>query len=652
MNSNSGLGLFRVAAITPRVSLANPEANAKSIASLSRETSAMYDPSVIVFPELCVSGYSCEDLFFQQILLEGCENAVKEICTRTADLPCILIIGCPIIHGARLYNTAIVIRGGKILGIVPKSYIPGSEEFYEKRHFESGIRLGATPEPIHYAGMESQIGVLQLFRVGPWRFGIEICQDIWVPVTPSTYAALSGAELIFNLSASDELAGKDAVRRELIKATSSRIRAGYVYCCSGNGESTDDLVWSGASMICENGNLLAESPRFRQEAATLVADLDMDSIRRSRIADSNYSRDGVLWADAWPYSGNGSEYLVCDCGDEVSCDFEKSLYRPVDAHPFVPGDSAERKERCREVFDIQTAGLMSRLSAIRCSKAVIGISGGLDSTLALLVCVEAFDRLALPREGILAVSMPCFGTSERTRSNADALMEELAVSHRVIDITDAVKVHFRDIGLGESTHNTAYENAQARERTQVLMDLANMCGGIVIGTGDLSELALGWCTYNGDHMSMYGVNSSVPKTLVREIVLWKAEQLPDEVRSTLEDICDTPISPELLPGAQNTEDIIGPYELHDFFLVHFRDGESPRKILLYACHAFKGKYEPKTILHWLKVFVKRFFSQQFKRSCLPNGPKTGSSALSPRGDWRMSTDSSAELWLSDLKDKA
>lgn len=645
MQYNKNLGLFRVAAATPEVRIGDPARNAESIIRLSIETARKYSPSVVVFPELSVTGYTCEDLFAQQVLIEGAERAVEKICSETYELEQIIIVGCPVMVGARLYNTAIVMRGGHILGIVPKTYIPGSEEFYEKRHFESGSRLGATLQSIRYASQECRIGAMQLFKCGETTFGIEICQDLWVPIPPSTYASLGGAQVIFNLSASNELTGKQESRRRLIQATSARLLTAYVYCCCGNGESTDDLVWGGSSMIYENGWKLVENELFQDGDSVIVADIDRAKIQESRGRSSTYKLLGEFGPDK---HFNGSEYKIVDCGESVDTPFDEKLYRDIDPYPFVPAGDAELKQRCMEVFDIQCAGLRSRLQAIGCSKCVIGISGGLDSTLALLVCAEVFRKMGLDPKGIHAVTMPCFGTSDRTHNNAWALMEELGVSYSEINIANAVNQHFKDIGQDSEKHDAAYENSQARERTQVLMDLANKVGGIVVGTGDLSELALGWCTYNGDHMSMYGVNAGVPKTLVKEIVRWKASLCDEKTRETLLDICDTPISPELVPGAQITEDIVGPYELHDFFLKHIREGESPSKILLYACNAFDGIYDKETILKWLRTFIRRFFSQQFKRSCMPNGPKVGSVSLSPRGDWRMSTESRPDLWLADL----
>lgn len=648
MQYNKSLGLFRVAAVTPAVRIADPAGNASNIVRLSVETAGNCCPSVVVFPELSVTGYTCEDLFAQQVLIEGAERAVEEICAGTSGLEQIIIVGCPVMVGARLYNTAIVIRGGRILGIVPKTYIPGSEEFYEKRHFESGARLGASLRSIRYASQQCNIGAMQLFRCGETTFGIELCQDLWVPIPPSTYASLGGAQVIFNLSASNELTGKQEMRHHLVQATSSRLLTGYVYCCCGNGESTDDLVWGGASMIYECGWKLAENELFMDGDSVIVADIDRAKIQESRGRSSTYKLLGEFGPDK--HSLDGSEYTIVDCGESADTPFDRKLYRKINPHPFVPEDGTALEKRCREVFEIQCAGLRSRLHAIGCSKCVIGVSGGLDSTLALLVCMETFKRMGLDPKGIYAVTMPCFGTSDRTHDNAWDLMEALGVSYQEINIADAVTMHFKDIGQDPELHDAAYENSQARERTQVLMDLANKVGGIVVGTGDLSELALGWCTYNGDHMSMYGVNAGVPKTLVKEIVRWKASLCDGKTSSTLLDICDTPISPELVPGTQITEDIVGPYELHDFFLKHMREGESPRKILLYACNAFEGVYDKETILKWLRTFIRRFFSQQFKRSCMPNGPKVGSVSLSPRGDWRMSTESSPDLWLADLEE--
>ncbi len=634
---------IRISAVSPLVHVAVPERNADEIIAESKALCSTARPSVILFPELCVSGYTCGELFNQQALYEGAEKAVERIARETAGLEAALVVGAPVRHGARLYNAAIVLRAGKILGIVPKAYLPGNGEFYEPRYFETGTALGKQTVTAHYAGFDAPMGILQLFRIGDATIGIEVCQDIWTPIPPSTYAALSGAEVILNLSASDEEIGKHEYRRNMIGATSARLLCGYVYCSCGFGESSSDLVWGASSMVYENGARIAENERYKLEATRITADLDLESIRQSRAKYVNYSRDGVLWADAWPYTGTGAEYKTVDCGPAAGTDFNAGLLRSVDPHPFVgSGSEADKTARCREVLDMQVSGLATRLKHLGKCRSIIGVSGGLDSALALIVACETYDRLGWPRELILAVSMPGFGTSERTHGNALELPAKMGVESREISIVPACTQHFKDIAQDPSVHDLTYENAQARERTQILMDLAGKEGGIVIGTGDLSELALGWCTYNGDHMSMYGVNSDVPKTLIREIVgRYAAEHCLD----VLKDIVDTPISPELVPGVQPTEDIVGPYELHDFFLYHFFSGKAPEKILLLAENAFAGAYSHDELRKWLKVFVKRFFASQFKRSCMPDGPKIGSVALSPRGDWRMSSDTSAELWL-------
>ena len=628
-------GFIRVAAVTPRVYLADTRKNAAEIIRLAAEA-ADGGASVVVFPELCTTGYSCADLFSQTKLLEGAEKAVEEIASAAIHSGVLVLVGAPVRCAGRLYNCAVAIKGGKILGIVPKTYLPNAAEFYEARWFESGA---AVDRQLSYAGQFARLCARQLFSVGKAVVGVEICQDLWVPVPPSSYAAVAGANIIANLSASNESILKHEYRKMLVSSTSARLNAGYIYASCGYGESTSDLVWAGSSLIYENGSLQAENERFSRESSIIYADIDVERLDTVRAKNPNF-RDAL---------GERS-FTVQDGGEAFPTDFGKKLYKAVDAHPFVPSGD-ELGERCREILSIQVTGLCNRLEHIGCKKAVVGISGGLDSTLALLVTALAFDRLGLDRKGIIGITMPGFGTSSRTKSNADVLMEKLGVESREVSIVPSVTRHLEDIGHPLDKLDTTYENAQARERTQILMDIAGQEGGIVIGTGDLSELALGWCTYNGDHMSMYGVNASVPKTLVRTLVAFAASQHFDGAQDVLSDIIDTPISPELLPAAsdgtilQVTEDVVGPYELHDFFLYNvMRWGFSPEKVLFLASKAFEGKYDAATVSKWLRVFYKRFFSQQFKRSCLPDGPKVGSVSLSPRGDWRMPSDALSTLW--------
>ena len=628
-------GFIRVAAVTPRVYLADTRKNAAEIIRLAAEA-ADGGASVVVFPELCTTGYSCADLFSQTKLLEGAEKAVEEIASAAIHSGVLVLVGAPVRCAGRLYNCAVAIKGGKILGIVPKTYLPNAAEFYEARWFESGA---AVDRQIGYAGQSARLCARQLFSVGKAVVGVEICQDLWVPVPPSSYAAVAGANIIANLSASNESILKHEYRKMLVSSTSARLNAGYIYASCGYGESTSDLVWAGSSLIYENGALQAENERFSRESSIIYADIDVERLDTVRAKNPNF-RDAL----------GERNFTVQDGGEAFPTDFGKKLFKTVDAHPFVPSGD-ELGERCREILSIQVTGLCNRLEHIGCKKAVVGISGGLDSTLALLVTALAFDRLGLDRKGILGITMPGFGTSSRTKSNADVLMEKLGVESREVSIVPSVTRHLEDIGHPLDQLDTTYENAQARERTQILMDIAGQEGGIVIGTGDLSELALGWCTYNGDHMSMYGVNASVPKTLVRTLVAFAASQHFDGAQDVLSDIIDTPISPELLPAAsdgtilQVTEDVVGPYELHDFFLYNvMRWGFSPEKVLFLASKAFDGKYDAATVSKWLCVFYKRFFSQQFKRSCLPDGPKVGSVSLSPRGDWRMPSDALSTLW--------
>ena len=635
---NKDYGLIRVAAVTPRVFLADPVRNTAEIIRLAEEAAAK-EASVVVFPELCTTGYTCADLFSQKQLLDAAEKAVADIAGAALPAGMLVAVGAPVRCAGRLYNCAILIKGGKILGIVPKIYLPNHAEFYEARWFESGATVD---KEIVYAGQTTRLSVRQLFSVGKAIIGVEICQDLWVPVPPCTYAALAGANLILNLSASNEALLKNDYRKQLVASTAARLFAGYVYCSCGYGESTTDLVWGGSSLIHESSALLAENERFLRTSSAIYADVDVERMDTLRAKTPNF-KDAV--------SRRADAYSTVAGGDAFPTDFGRCLLRKVEAHPFVP-QGEELAARCKEILNIQILGLCTRLEHIGCKKAVIGISGGLDSTLALLVSVLAFDKLGLDRKGVIGITMPGFGTSKRTKSNAEVLMEKLGITSRQISIVPSVTQHLADIEHPLENHDTTYENAQARERTQILMDVAGQEGGIVVGTGDLSELALGWCTYNGDHMAMYGVNASVPKTLVRALVAFAASEHFDGAQDVLADIIDTPISPELLPAAadgsiaQVTEDLVGPYELHDFFLYNImRWGYTPEKVLFLAKKAFAGAYDEAVIAKWLKTFCKRFFSQQFKRSCMPDGPKVGSVSLSPRGDWRMPSDAFASIWL-------
>ncbi len=636
--SQKDYGYIRVAAASPRVYLADTERNKAEIIRIAEEA-AKNEASVVVFPELCVTGYTCADLFSQRRLLEAAEKAVEDIAGAGLPSGLLIALGAPVRHAGRLYNCAILIKGGKILGIVPKIYLPNHAEFYEARWFETGASID---KEIVYAGQTTRLSTKQLFSVGKAIVGVEICQDLWVPVPPCTYAALAGANLIINLSASNEALLKNDYRKQLVSSTSARLMAGYVYSSCGYGESTTDLVWGGSSLIYENGVLLAENERFLCTSSVIYADIDVERMDTVRAKTPNF-RDAL--------SRRADFYGIVNGGDAFPTDFGSKLLKKIDAHPFVPS-GPELKERCKEILSIQVLGLCTRLEHIGCKKAVVGISGGLDSTLALLVSALAFDKLGLDRKGIIGITMPGFGTTSRTRGNAGELMEKLGVTSREISIVPSVTKHLDDIGHSLDNHDATYENAQARERTQILMDVAGQEGGIVVGTGDLSELALGWCTYNGDHMAMYGVNASVPKTLVRALVAFAAAEHFDGAQDVLSDIIDTPISPELLPAAadgtilQVTEDVVGPYELHDFFLYNImRWGFTPEKVKFLALKAFKGRYDAATVEKWLKTFCKRFFSQQFKRSCMPDGPKVGSVSLSPRGDWRMPSDACADIWI-------
>lgn len=599
---------------------------------------------IIAFPELSVTGYTCLDLFAQQTLLDGAEEALLQLVSNTADLDILTIVGVPLRTENRLINAAVVFQKGAIRGVVPKTYLPNYKEFQEQRWFTSATELREST--ISIGEEEYPMGSHLLFRSGRLTAGIEICEDLWVPVPPSSLLAMEGANIIFNLSASNELIGKHAYLRSLICQQSARCMAGYVYASSGFGESSTDLVFAGNGIIAENGNLLAESPRFTMEEQLVISEIDIETLQNDRQVNTSFM---------YGTSGLPKEKAqVVDFQVRIPDGF--SLTRPVDPHPFTPSGEA-LKERCEEIFHIQVAGLAKRLVHAHAQTAVVGISGGLDSTLALLVTVMTFDVLKMPRGQIIGITMPGFGTTDRTYTNACDLIRSLGVTLKEIPIKEACLQHFRDIDHDPSVHDVTYENCQARERTQLLMDVANQKNGLVIGTGDLSELALGWATYNGDHMSMYGVNGSIPKTLVKYLVEWVANHKVDNAsRLTLLDIVDTPISPELIPADENgnikqkTEDLVGPYELHDFFLYHFlRFGSHPSKIYFLAQKAFAGIYDNATVKKWLYTFFRRFFQQQFKRSCLPDGPKVGSVSLSPRGDWRMPSDAVSRLWLEEIE---
>lgn len=637
-------GYIRVGSCSPEVRAADINHNIRNII----EATARFESENVdlaVFPELSVTGYTCADLFGQTLLLDNAEKALAELAQELADKKITTVVGVPLRHNGRLYNCAAVIQGGLVKGIVPKTHIPNYGEFYEKRWFSSGKD---TSGEIVIGQAKIPFGTDLIFCIDGIMFGIEICEDLWVPQPPGARLATGGADIIVNLSATNELIGKHRYLLDLIRNQSARCRCGYVYASAGAGESSTDLAFAGNCIIAENGSLLAESLRFEIQTKTAIADLDIEMLRHDRThfeTFNEYCDDRELRVIA----------VVSGVNRKESDSLLK--YRKVKAHPFLDENPLDLKDRCDEISSIQAWGLATRLKAINCRSAIVGISGGLDSTLALLVTVKAFDMLGFDRKGITGITMPGFGTTGRTKSNATRLMELLGVTQREIPIGDAVRLHFADIGHDPAIHDVTYENSQARERTQILMDVANQLNGIVVGTGDLSELALGWCTYNGDQMSMYGVNASIPKTLVRYLVNGYAENSEDpQLTAVLQDIIDTPISPELLPPdanndiEQKTEDLVGPYELHDFFLYHtLRFGTEPRKILLLARKAFGSKYQDHTIGHWLKTFYRRFFNQQFKRSCMPDGIKAGSVCLSPRGDWRMPSDAAAALWIEETE---
>lgn len=631
-------GFVKVAAVTPKVTVANPIENAQKI-NEGMKKAAMDGAKIIVFPELCITAYSCGDLFLQESLLSEAKKALLYLAEQTKDMDALVFVGLPYEHEGKLYNVAAALNRGQILGLVPKTFIPNYGEFYEARHFAKGMQevehTQLTPK------LTIPIGTKQIFvcsDLPELRVAAEICEDVWTPNPPSISHALAGANVIVNLSASDETTGKDIYRENLIAGQSARLLCAYIYASAGDGESTQDVVYSGHNIIAENGTILKKAKRFANEMILSEVDVFRLNTERRKMTTFEAQKENYV-----------NQYFSLKLEDT-------SLTRYVDPAPFVPGKKADRDKRCEEILSIQSMGLKKRLEHTHCDHAVVGISGGLDSTLALLVTVRAFDLLHMERSKITAVTMPGFGTTDRTYENAVNMIRCVGAELKEINIADSVRMHFRDIGQDEAVHDVTYENGQARERTQILMDIANKNGGMVIGTGDMSELALGWATYNGDHMSMYGVNASVPKTLVRHLVRYYADTCESEkLREILLDVLDTPVSPELLPPedgkiAQKTEDIVGPYELHDFYLYYvLRFGYAPAKIYRLAQIAFAGVYGKETILKWLKTFYRRFFSQQFKRSCLPDGPKVGTVAVSPRGDLRMPSDAAVAIWQKELE---
>ena len=636
-------GFIKIAAATPDLHVADCEYNAAEIVKQAKQAAAK-GAKLITFPELCLTGYTCGDLFLQESLLEGAMKALETVCRETEELAAAIVVGLPLRVKGKLYNVAAVVNAGDVLAFVPKTYIPNYSEFYEQRHFVSADTLKETPTSVL---MNTKNGepfwtpivtdtVFQCYEQPLFTFGVEICEDLWVPNPPSTALAQAGAHIIVNLSASDEIIGKAGYRRDLVRQQSGRLLCAYLYADAGFGESTQDLVFAGHDLIAENGSLLAESRMFEQ--GIIYADIDLQRLahERQRMNTFEAAEGGVFSFSLAPVEN--------DLAD-----------RSFPRTPFVPANKALRDERCEEILTLQATGLATRLRHTHAKTAVVGLSGGLDSTLALIVLVHAFDMLSLDRKGILAVTMPCFGTTARTKGNAEKLAEAYGVTLKTVDIKAAVDQHFEDIGQSKDDLSVTFENGQARMRTLVLMNLANKTGGMVVGTGDLSELALGWATYNGDHMSMYGVNGSIPKTLVRYLVAYEADRVEGELSDVLRDVLDTPVSPELLPPkdgeiSQKTEDLVGPYELHDFFLYYMlRFGYPPRKIYRAAKKTFAGVYDDATIKKWLTTFVRRFFTQQFKRSCLPDGPKVGTVTLSPRGDWRMPSDAVSALWLREAE---
>lgn len=634
-------GFIKVAAATPDIRVADVDYNKGQIIKQMDEA-AEAGAKIIVFPELCITGYTCSDLFLQDILLSSAKKALVEIAEHTKNLDALVFVGVPIAVGGELYNVAAALNHGNILGFTTKSFLPNYGEFYEMRQFRPGPKKA---EKILFGGKEIPFGPQLLFvenQMANLIVSAEICEDVWSPVPPSIEAAREGATVIVNCSASDETIGKASYREALISGQSARLISGYIYANAGEGESTTDLVFGGHNLIAENGTILAEAKRFSN--GIIYTEFDVQKIANERRKNTTFTETQEHVLPRIPFGLEQTETI---------------LTRTFPSRPFVPRDDQERAKRCEEILTIQAMGLKKRLAHTHAKSAVVGISGGLDSTLALLVTAKAFDALGLERSGITAVTMPCFGTTDRTYQNACKMSLKVGATLREVRIGDAVMQHFKDIGHAPQDHSVTYENSQARERTQVLMDIANQTGGLVIGTGDMSELALGWATYNGDHMSMYGVNASVPKTLVRHLVHYYADTCEDSsLKEVLYDVLDTPVSPELLPPkdgeiAQKTEDLVGPYELHDFFLYYFlRMGYEPGKIYRIAKLSFAGEYDDETIYKWLRTFCWRFFSQQFKRSCLPDGPKVGTVALSPRGDWRMPSDACVALWIQNLEKEA
>ena len=631
-------GFIKAAAVTPKIKVADPKHNAGEICKKIDEAIEA-GAKIIVFPELCITGYTCGDLFLQELLLEQAKKELLNIALYTKDKDALVFVGLPLEKEHSLYNVAAVLKDGDILAFIPKRFIPNYGEFYEARHFVPGNEIA---EDFCFHGEIVPFGTNILFECDAVKgmvVGCEICEDLWVPVPPSTRHTLAGANIIANLSASNATVAKDVYRNGLVTSASARLSAAYIYSSAGEGESTQDIVFDGHSMIAENGTLLCEAERFAGKA--IYADIDVQKLRMERRRMNTF------------FSEEKAPYLVIPFELQQE---ETVLTRKFGMTPFVPSVREARDKRCDDILSIQSYGLKKRYEHTGCKSAVLGISGGLDSTLALLVTVRAFDMLGIDRKNIVSVTMPCFGTTDRTYDNACKLAKTLGTDLREVDIKKAVLQHFEDIGHDAESHDVTYENGQARERTQVLMDIANQTGGLVIGTGDMSELALGWATYNGDHMSMYGVNAGVPKTLVRHLVQYYADTCcNNELKEVLLDVLDTPVSPELLPPvdgviSQKTEDLVGPYELHDFFLYYMlRQNFEPEKVYRLARLAFKGSYDDETILKWLKTFYRRFFAQQFKRSCLPDGPKVGSVSVSPRGDLRMPSDASASLWLTQLE---
>lgn len=638
-------GYFRVAAAVSKVNVADCDYNTDSIIEMSNQLNAQ-GVQLTVFPELSITGYTCGDLFQSAVLIENSDKSIARIVEASRQWNMAVVVGAGVTNNNALYNCGLLIYQGEIIAAVPKNYMPNYDEFYEKRWWSSARGINAT---VKIAGQRVPLTSNQIVSFNGVNVAMEVCEDLWSPLPPSSRAALAGAQVIVNLSASNDVMGKYDYLTSLVQQQSARCIAAYVYAGAGYGESTTDLVYDGKAIIAENGVVLAQNQRWQTAEQVVIADIDLMALSRDRHHNHTF-------IDCAACEIENGKYSVIERSAITPAVTDETLYRKVKANPFIPSEDVA-EARCSEAVNIQIAGLMRRLEVTRCRHLVIGISGGLDSTLALLVAVKTFDRMGLDRKGIIGVTMPGFGTTSRTYNNAIVMMREFGVTIREISIANAVMVHFSDIGHDASVHDVTYENAQARERTQILMDIANQVGGMVLGTGDLSELALGWATYNGDHMSMYGINAGVPKTLVRRLVRWIADNEPNEAcRTALLDVLDTPISPELVPAEndgtikQKTEDLVGPYELHDFFLYYMlRYGFSPSRIYFLANKAFEGVYDKATIKHWLTTFVRRFFNQQFKRSCLPDGPKVSGLGLSPRGDWRMPSDASSALWLKECE---